>query len=264
MAEFVGQELISSVARLDASQLMGAWEGGSPSDVRRRGRFRQLLFREDDLHRHHEFCQLMTGRCCLSFRHQTSELEPGDMVALAGGVPHAETICKSTVGYRLAWWVLSDDDPMLHVHRYRRKTGYDVEHVIRLTSLSSYGKGRLDVLRELAAGSVRERPAVEALREAMLSVAVELYRQILKGGENSVRRPRRVDPQHHGFCAGSFWIAAGPCGRGEGDSHVAQLPDVTVPFPDGGVSRAVHKDRADRAGSAHASQARLEREIGRP
>jgi AraC-like DNA-binding protein len=183
LADFVGQELISSVARLDASHLMGAWEGGSPSDVRRRGRFRQLLFREDDLHRHHEFCQLMTGRCCLSLRHQTSELEPGDMVALAGGVPHAETVCRSNVGYRLAWWVLSDDDPMIHVHRYRRKTGYDVEHVIRLTSLSSYGKGRLDVLREMAAASIRERPAVDALREAMLSVAVELYRQILKGGE---------------------------------------------------------------------------------
>ena len=183
LADFVGQELISGLARLDASHLMGAWEGGNPSDVRRRGRFRQLLFREDDMHRHHEFCQLMTGRCCLSFRHKTSELEPGDMVALAGGVPHAETVCKSTVGYRLAWWVLSDDDPMLQVCRYRSRRGYDVEYVIRLTSLSSYGKERLDVLRELAASSLRERPAVEILREAMLSLAVELYRQILKGGE---------------------------------------------------------------------------------
>jgi AraC-like DNA-binding protein len=61
--------------------------------------------------------------------------------------------------------------------------GYDVEFVVRLTTLSTYGKERIDVLRQLAASSVEQRPSVEALREAMLSVAVELYRQILKGGE---------------------------------------------------------------------------------
>jgi len=193
LAEFLGRELISGLARLDASHLMGAWEGGNPSERRRRGQFSQLLCREndmhpyceDDVHPHHEFCHLLTGRCCLSFKHQTSELKPGDIVACTGGIPHAETVCKSNVGYRLAWWVLLDDDPMLHVRRYRSKRGYDVEFVIRLTSLSFYGKERLDILREMAASSVRHAPDVEALREAMLSVAVELYRRILTGGETA-------------------------------------------------------------------------------
>jgi len=181
LADFIGQELISNLARFDAAHLMGAWEGGNPSGVRRRGRFSQLLYREDDMHPHHEFCQLLSGRCCLSFKHQTSELEPGDIVVIAGNVPHAETVCRSNDGYRLAWWVLNDD-PMLHVRRHRNKRGYDVEYVVRLTSLSSYGKERLDVLRELAASSIHQRPPIDALREAMLSVAVELYRQVLKGG----------------------------------------------------------------------------------
>ncbi len=183
LADFLGQELVSGLARLDASRLMGAWEGGSPCAMRRRARFSQLLYHENDMHPHHEYCQLLTGRCCLSFKHQTSELEPGDVVVLASGVHHAETVFKSNVGYRLAWWVLNDVDPMLHVRRYTAKKGYDVEYVIRLTSLSTYGKERIDVLREIAAGSIHRSPSVEALREAMLSVAVELYRQILKGGE---------------------------------------------------------------------------------
>jgi len=192
-ADFLGRELISGLARLDASHLMGAWEGGNPSDLRRRGRFSPLLcseddshrYREDDVHPHNEFCHLLTGRCCLSFKHRTSELKPGDVVAFASGIPHAETVWKSNIGYRLAWWVLLDDDPMLHVRRYRSKRGYDIEYVIRLTSLSIYGKERLDVLRDLAANSIRRMPDVEALREAMLSVAVELYRRILTGGETA-------------------------------------------------------------------------------
>jgi AraC-like DNA-binding protein len=183
LADFIGQELVSGLARLDASRLMGSWEGGSPSAMRKRARFSQLLYHENDMHPHHEFCHLISGRCCLSFKHQTSELEPDDVVVLASGVHHAETICKTNVGYRLAWWVLNDVDPMLHVRRYRGVKGYDVEYVVRLNSLSTYGKERIDVLRELAAQSATQRPPIEALREAMLSVAIELYRQILKGGE---------------------------------------------------------------------------------
>jgi AraC-like DNA-binding protein len=185
LADFLGRELISGLARLDTTHLMGGWEGGNPNDMRRRGRFSELLYSENDMHRHNEFCHLLTGRCCLSFKHQTSELRPGDLVAIAGGIPHAETVCKRDVGYRLAWWVLPDDDPALHVRRYRGKRGYDVEYVIRLTSLSVYGKERLDVLRQLAAASSHQGPNVEVMREAMLSIAVELYRRILMGGETA-------------------------------------------------------------------------------
>jgi AraC-like DNA-binding protein len=183
LVDFIGQELISSLARLDSAHLMGAWEGGCPNEMRRPGLFSPLLYQEDDVHPHHEICQLLTGRCCLSVKHQTAELEQGDFVILAGGVPHAETVCRKSLGYRLAWWGLNEDDPMLHIRRYRSDKGYDVEHVIRLTSLDGYGKERMQFLRSLAASSIREKPAIEPMREAMLSVAVELYRQILKGGE---------------------------------------------------------------------------------
>jgi AraC-like DNA-binding protein len=183
LADFLGRELMSGLAGLDASQLFGAWAGGNPSEVRRRARFNPVLYREDHVHAHPEFCHLISGHCRFSFEHRTADLEPGDVVVCPGGVPHAETFCSSRSSYRLAWWTLLAGDPMLHVHRYRGQGGYDVEHIIRLTSLSSYAEERLRVLRELAAASLRQRPAVEALREAMLSVTLELYRQILKGGE---------------------------------------------------------------------------------
>lgn len=86
----------------------------------------------------------------------------------------------------MAWWILLQDKPMLHVRRYRHKGGYDVEHVVRLGSLSNYGERRLECMRQLAARAISERPSIEALREAMLSVTVEVYRQVLNDGENPV------------------------------------------------------------------------------
>jgi AraC-like DNA-binding protein len=183
LADFLVRELISGLARFDSSQLFGSWVGGHPSTVRRQTGFKALLHREDHAHPHQEFCYLLSGRCRLSLQHKTVELKAGDMVVCSGGIPHAETICGGSTGYRLVWWILVDKDPWLHVRRYRQQGGYDVEHIIKLTTLPREGVERLNTLRELAAGSVRERPGLETLREAMLSVALELYRQVLKGKE---------------------------------------------------------------------------------
>lgn len=185
LADFLGRELMSGLAGLDSSQLFGAWAGGNPCVTRRRTHFNQALWAEDHVHPQPEYCQLITGRCCFSFQHRTAELEPGDMVVCPGGVPHAETFCGSRSGYRLAWWILLDKAPMLHVRRYRRRGGYDVEHAIRLANLSMEAEERLEVLRERAERSSRERPDLETLREAMLSVTLELYRQILRGEETT-------------------------------------------------------------------------------
>jgi AraC-like DNA-binding protein len=183
LADFLGRELVSSLAGLDSKQLFGAWVGGNPSEARKRTRFNGGFYREDHVHPHQEYCQLISGRCRFSFEHRTAELKPGDMVACPGGVHHAETFFSSRSSYRLAWWILLEKEPMFHVRRYRGRGGYDVEYIIWLTQLSGYGEERLRVLRELAARSTRQRPPIEVLREALLSVTLELYRQILKSGE---------------------------------------------------------------------------------
>jgi len=177
---------MACLARLDSSRLFGAWEGGNPIERRRRARFAPVLCTEDHSHPHQEICLLLTGRCRFSFQHRVSVLKPGDMVACPGNVPHAEAFCSSRESYRLAWWMLRDEDPVLHVRRYRRRRGYDVEHAVRLAALTPYGRERLDILRELAARSLRLRPSTEALREAMVSVTLELYRRVLKSGETPV------------------------------------------------------------------------------
>jgi AraC-like DNA-binding protein len=183
LADFLGQELMASLARLDASQLFGAWEGGNPIEKRPRAHFAPVLYGEDHSHPHQEIGLLLTGRCRFSFRHRVSVLKAGDMVACTGHVQHAEAFCVSKDNYRLVWWLLGDKDPMLHVQRYRRHGGYDVEHAIRLATLTTHGKGRLDVLRELTVRALRQRPAIEELREGMLSVTLELYRQVMASGE---------------------------------------------------------------------------------
>lgn len=174
---------MASLARVGPSGFFGAWEGGNPSDARRRTRFAPVLYDEDHSHPHHEFCLLLSGRCGFSFQHRACVLETGDLVACAGGVSHAEVFTTGREDYRLAWWILWEKDPLLHVHRYRRRGGYDVEHVIGLTTLSTYADERLEVMRGLAALSLRQRPSVETLREAMMSVALELFGQVLMSGE---------------------------------------------------------------------------------
>jgi len=183
LVRFLGQELMAGLARINTPGFFGAWEGGNPAEARRRTKFSPVLYGEDHAHPHHEFCLLLSGRCRFSLQHRTSVLETGDLVACAGGVPHAEVYSAGREDYRLAWWILWESDPLLHVHRYRRRGGYDVEHAVRLATLSTFADERLEVLRGLAARSLRQRPSLETLREAMMSVTLELYGQVLLGGE---------------------------------------------------------------------------------
>jgi AraC-like DNA-binding protein len=184
LSDFLGQELLANLARLNSSRLFGAWDGGNPVEKRRRTCFAPMLYGED--HPRQEICLLLTGRCRFSFRNRVSELKAGDMVACAGHVQHADAFCASRDNYRLVRWLLDEKDPMLHVRRYRRRGGYDREYDIRLGTLATYGKERLDVLRALTARSVRQKPGIEALREGMLSVILELYRQVLPSGQTPI------------------------------------------------------------------------------
>jgi AraC-like DNA-binding protein len=183
LSEFLGRELVEKLARLESRRVFGAWDGGNPVEIRRKAQFAPVLYGEEHSHPHQEICLLLSGQCRFSFQHRVSVIRAGDMIACPGHVQHAEAFCSGREGYRLAWWSLWEKDPMLHVRRYRRRGGYDVEHMIRLTTLTNYGKERLDVLRDLTARSPRQRPDTERLREAMLSVTLELYRQVLKSGE---------------------------------------------------------------------------------
>ena len=57
LADFLGRELVSSLAGLDSKQLFGAWVGGNPSEARKRTRFNGGFYREDHVHPHQEYCQ---------------------------------------------------------------------------------------------------------------------------------------------------------------------------------------------------------------
>jgi len=82
----------------------------------------------------------------------------------------------------------------MHVCRYHRSEGYQLEHLIKLTTLSADGEDRLNVLRKLAVRSLRQRPEIEMLREAILSILIELYRQTLRCKES--RFDARADLAH--------------------------------------------------------------------
>ncbi|HEY1764288.1 MAG TPA: AraC family transcriptional regulator [Opitutaceae bacterium] len=183
LSEFLGRELVEKLAKLEGHRIFGAWDRGNPSEVRQKAQFAPVLYGEEHSHPHQEICLLLSGQCRFSFQHRVSILKAGDMIICPGHVQHAEAFCSSRESYRLGWWSLWEKDPMLHVRRYRRKGGYDVEHMIRLTTLTNVGKERLDVLRDLTARSPRQAPEPERLREAMFTVTLELYRQVLKSGE---------------------------------------------------------------------------------
>jgi AraC-like DNA-binding protein len=185
LADILGQELLASLSRLDSSRLFGAWDGGNPVEKRRHTRFNPVFYSEDRFRPNQEICMLLTGRCRFSFGNQVSELKSGDVVACAGHVQHAEALSANRDNYRLVWWLLGENDPTLHVRRYRRRGGSDVEHDIRLATLSTFGKEGLDGLRGLTARSLHQKPTIEALRDGMLSVILELYRQVQPIGGTS-------------------------------------------------------------------------------
>lgn len=144
-------------------------------------RFASVLYGEDHAHDHAELCLLIEGVCRFSFQHEGCVLRPGDLVVCPAGVPHAEAYVRPGDGYRLVWWSLSESDPRLHATRYSRRGGFVMEHVMDLGLLPAEARERLQVLRRLAAAT--QSPTTDTLREAMLTVALALYRRVLDGGE---------------------------------------------------------------------------------
>ena len=180
LARFLGQDLIVALGKLDAPRVFGPWRGMRPHERRRKMRFAPVLYGEDHAHGHSEMCLLLEGHCRFSFDHAGAVLEAGDLVICPPGLAHAEAYVKPGEGYQLAWWSLSEAEPRLHVTRYARRGGFAMEHIVNLALLPAEVRGRLEVLRELAGSS--NRPGIEKMREAMLTITLALYRRVLEGG----------------------------------------------------------------------------------
>jgi AraC-like DNA-binding protein len=176
----LGHDLTVALGGLDRSRLLGPWRGSRPHERRKPRKFVPVLYGEDHAHGHAELCLLLEGSCRFSFDHSGSVLQAGDLVVCPAGLPHAESYGKPGAAYRLAWWNLSESEPGVHVTRYSRRGGFAMEHIMNLALLPAEARGRIAVLREVAAAS--RAPAVGAVREAMLTITLALYRRVLEGG----------------------------------------------------------------------------------
>jgi AraC-like DNA-binding protein len=181
LAQFIGSELVTALGRLGPGQVLGPWRGRRPGQRRRRMKFAPVLYGEDHAHGHAELCLLIEGKCRFSYQHEGCVLRPGDLVVCPANTPHAEAYVQRGDGYRLVWWSLSETEPRLHATRYSRRGGFAIEHMMDLSLLPAEARERLQVLRQLTASA--QPPADDVLREAMLTVALALYRRILDGGE---------------------------------------------------------------------------------
>jgi AraC-like DNA-binding protein/mannose-6-phosphate isomerase-like protein (cupin superfamily) len=181
LTRFIGSDLVAALGRLESGSVLGPWRQRRPADRRQKMKFTPVLYGEDHHHDHAELCLLLEGRCRFSFEHRGCVLRPGDLVVCPAGVPHAEAYLRPGEGYRLAWWSLSRSDPRLHSTRYSRRGGFAIEHLMALDLLPAAVQERLEILRRLAGG--RAAPDVDRLREAMLTVALALYRSVLDCGE---------------------------------------------------------------------------------
>ena len=181
LARFLGQDLVVALGKLDAGRVLGPWRATRPQDRRRKMRFSPVLYGEDHAHDHAELCLLLEGRCRFSFEHTGCVLQAGDLVVLPAGLPHAEAYVRPGEGYRLAWWSLNEAEPRLHVTRYARRGGFAMEHLMYLALLPADAREKLAKVRARATSA--RRPDADAVREAMLSVTLALYRRVLDGGE---------------------------------------------------------------------------------
>jgi AraC-like DNA-binding protein len=166
---------------LEAGAVFGPWRGRAPAGQRRRAKFVPALYGDDHAHEHAELCLLLEGRCLFSLDHAAAVLQAGDLVVCPAGHAHAEAFVRGGEGYRLAWWSLHPTEPTLHVTRYARRGGFAMDHRMSLAILPAEAQRRLQVLRSLAAAG--RPPDVDMLREAMLTLALALYRRVIDGGE---------------------------------------------------------------------------------
>lgn len=181
LTDFLGRELVSAVGALNDGRVLGPWSGRRPAEARARRKFVPVLYGDDHAHGHAELCLLIEGRCCFSFGHAGALLQAGDLVMCAAGVPHAESYAREGDSYRLAWWSLHATEPSLHATRYTRRGGFVLEHRMSLATLPAEARARLATLREMTNASAA--PVVDAVREAMLTITLALYRRVLEAGE---------------------------------------------------------------------------------
>lgn len=184
LTQFIGSELVVAVGRLASGQVLGPWRKQTPAGTRRRARFVPALYGDDHAHDHAELCLLLEGHCVFSLNHAAAVLRPGDLVICPAGHPHAEAFVRPAESYRLAWWSLNPEEPSLHVTRYARRGGFAMDHRMNLGTLPAEARARLEALRSLA--SAENPPALEPIREAMLTLTLALYRRALDGGEKQL------------------------------------------------------------------------------
>lgn len=184
LTRFLGSELVAAVARLNPAQVLGPWRGRAPAECRRRICFVPALYEDNHAHDHAELCLLLSGHCMFSLKHAAAILRPGDLVVCPAGTPHAEAFVRKAEAYRLAWWSLNRAEPTLHVTRYTRRGGFEMDHHLNLATLPAEARKRLDALRALAEGGAA--PDLETMREALLTLTFALYRRALAGGEKQL------------------------------------------------------------------------------
>lgn len=181
LTQFISRDLFTALGGLEPPRVLGPWRGHRPADRRPRTRFVPALYADNHAHQHAELCLLLEGRCVFSLNHAAAVLRPGDLVVCPAEQAHGESYVRKGAAYRLAWWNLHAEEPTLHVTRYTRRGGFALDHLMSLAALPAEARKRLDVLRELAAG--KNLPGTEALREALLTLTLALYRRALEGGE---------------------------------------------------------------------------------
>lgn len=181
LTEFVGGPLIRALGLLSPDRILGPWSGWLPAERRAAAKFVPALYGDDHAHEHPELCQLLEGQCLFSFGRKACVLEKGDLVVLPGGMVHAEAFLRPAVGYKLAWWSLHPTEPNLHVTSYSRMAGFVIEHGIGMDALPAEAQNRLQVLQMIASDA--QPPAVDRLREALLTLALLLFRRVLDVGE---------------------------------------------------------------------------------
>jgi AraC family transcriptional activator of pobA len=172
--------LVGTLSQLMPASVFGPWQGGHPRDERAVTEFEPVLYEEDHAHEHAELCLLIEGECRFSLARRSAVLRAGDLVICPAGVMHAESYVTEDSSYRLAWWSLNPTDASLHVTRYTPATGFELDHRMSLSELPGDAQRRLDRLRQSAeAGGA---PEIDRLREALLTLALALYRRSLNRG----------------------------------------------------------------------------------
>ncbi len=175
---------MGTLSRLLPESVFGPWAQRHPIDGRAVTEFEPVLYAEDHAHAHAELCLLIEGECRFSLARKSAVLRAGDLVICPAGVTHAESYVTAESSYRLAWWSLNPTDASLHVTRYSPMAGFELDHRMSLSELPGDAQRRLDRLRKWAPGE--EAPEIERLREALLTLALALYRRSLNAGADKM------------------------------------------------------------------------------